>query len=731
MEEVVKALDTNKDSAGNDLEVKSSPSFPKAYTIRGGDSTSVARTLNMVMPGVVIGDDSRSGKIFIQGTKEEHVEVERYIREFSGEASGSVTVINLTKLDPGQVTNSLRNLFLNDSNRAPSIEADANGRRIMVRGTADQILQVKELLRSLGETPPAEGPDDSAPTDRGNIRQLRVGSHDPNEILGLVQRTWGASGRSPFRIVIPSRSSPIRGRKVPGESSPDLESDPVNPAPLRGDRGESFRSPNSAPAEKRSAEPLEQNPRRDRSGPDAFLPRSKTRPATTQLIPRPVAEKPRSADTELQLVSQEVTSVPTLSERESTDRDLAQETTATPAADEAFLNRRQPPVKAPARVPLNGDNPDSPIGATVMGNEIILTGPDSQSLDELEELITTLVDAIPQRTHWTVFYLKTADATETSQMIERLFPQSSVTNSSSSSSSDGGFFGSFTSGLSRFGSGMMNATGLNQTLGGSQNLRIITDVRSNALFVTGPQEVIRDVEYMLELLDASELPQSLRDRLPRSIPVEHADIDEVAEIVESLFKDKMQGEQPQNNQQQFNPLAMMMGGANRGGAAGRKAQGPELTLGVDRRTSHLVLSCNDAIFQQVETVVKTIDKRAKEANRTVRIVPLKTADPTVVQSTLTSLMPKVTVSATRSRSRKRNDPAGGANPDPNAVPQMGQPGGRMGGGGFPGGGFPGGGFPGGGFQGGGGFPGGGGGGRGGFPGGGGIPGGGGRGGRGN
>ena len=278
---------------------------------------------------------------------------------------------------------------------------------------------------------------------------------------------------------------------------------------------------------------------------------------------------------------------------------------------------------------------------------------------------------------------------------------------------------------------MMNATGLNQTLGGSQNLRIITDVRSNALFVTGPQEVIRDVEYMLELLDASELPQSLRDRLPRSIPVEHADIDEVAEIVESLFKDKMQGEQPQNNQQQFNPLAMMMGGANRGGAAGRKAQGPELTLGVDRRTSHLVLSCNDAIFQQVETVVKTIDKRAKEANRTVRIVPLKTADPTVVQSTLTSLMPKVTVSATRSRSRKRNDPAGGANPDPNAVPQMGQPGGRMGGGGFPGGGFPGGGFPGGGFQGGGGFPGGGGGGRGGFPGGGGIPGGGGRGGRGN
>ena len=46
-------------------------------------------------------------------------------------------------------------------------------------------------------------------------------------------------------------------------------------------------------------------------------------------------------------------------------------------------------------------------------------------------------------------------------------------------------------------------------------------------------------------------------------------------------------------------------------------------------------------------MVRAIDLRAKEANRTVRIVALKTADPTVVQTTLSSLIPKVTVSGTR------------------------------------------------------------------------------------
>ena len=443
------------------------------------------------------------------------------------------------------------------------------------------------------------------------------------------------------------------------------------------------------------------------------MPRSKARPATTLLIPRPQVGQVPGRKVMVQQASQEVTS-------DDSESDEAAKNQSEDKSDEVLLEK--PPENAikpteeskstanPQKTTRSVlDDPNASIGATVMGNEIILTGPDSQSLDELEDLITTLIEAIPQRTRWTVFYLKTADATETAQMIERLFPQSSVTTTTPSSS-DGGFFGSFTNGLSRLGSGMMNATGLNQTLGGSQNLRVITDVRANALFVTGPPEVVRDVEYMLELLDASELPPSLRDRVPQWIPVEYADIDEVAEIIESVFKDAMTVE-PQQNPQQMNPFAMMMGGGNRNAQAGKKQQGPELTLGIDRRTSNLVVSCNDTMFRRVEQVVKTVDQRAKDARRTVRIVPLTTADPTVVQSTLTSLMPKVSVSATRPKSRKTNDPSAGGNPNQGPDPAMMQrapaPGGGRNGGGpqfGPGGGQFGGGFPGGGgnFQGGGG-----------------------------
>jgi hypothetical protein len=105
----------------------------------------------------------------------------------------------------------------------------------------------------------------------------------------------------------------------------------------------------------------------------------------------------------------------------------------------------------------------------------------------------------------------------------------------------------------------------------------------------------------------------------------------------------------------------MMFAGNRGGNNNTNSQTRkpvELTIGIDRRTNHLLVSCNEVMYRRVESVVKEIDQRAKDARRTVRVVELKTADPMIVQTTLTSLMPRVTVGATRpKRTKKTNDTA--------------------------------------------------------------------------
>jgi hypothetical protein len=209
----------------------------------------------------------------------------------------------------------------------------------------------------------------------------------------------------------------------------------------------------------------------------------------------------------------------------------------------------------------------------------------------------------------------------------------------------------------------------------------VTDVRANALFVTCPSDKIEEIEQMLQLLDSSELPDSLRDKLPRSIPVEYADVNEVAAVIEDVFKEAMQAEQQVPGQQGrggqgggFNPLAMLMAGQQGGG----KGRGPELTLGVDARTSHIIVSCNDAMFQKISDLVTTMDQRAKEARPTVRVVPLATADPSVVSGTVSSLFSKVSVSASKSAprtsrpgsSQSGSQPSGGSSGGGGGAPEI-------------------------------------------------------------
>ena len=71
-----------------------------------------------------------------------------------------------------------------------------------------------------------------------------------------------------------------------------------------------------------------------------------------------------------------------------------------------------------------------------------------------------------------------------------------------------------------------------------------------------------------------------------------------------------------------------------------------LTLGVDERTNSLVVSADDSLFKQVESLVKSLDESALEANRTIRVVDLQNANSVVVQQALGSLIGKVKVTTT-------------------------------------------------------------------------------------
>ncbi|MFM7159358.1 MAG: secretin N-terminal domain-containing protein, partial [Planctomycetaceae bacterium] len=285
--------------------------------------------------------------------------------------------------------------------------------------------------------------------------------------------------------------------------------------------------------------------------------------------------------------------------REETPRkagtsDRRQAAQAAPAreADAPRRGRAQVGREAEGREPAGraggrAASQESDVSASVVGGKLLIAGSDMEQLDQVESLIESFVQTSPNQPRWIVYYLRAADATETATTLGALFPQGSITQTATQNS---GFFGSLTGGLSSLGGSLMDMTGMNSLGGAAQPLRIIPELRSNSLFISGPHDQVQSIMEALQVLDAAELPESFKDRVPRLIPVEYADATEVYSILRDVFREQIDPTMGnplaamQRGGGGFNPLAMMMGGG--GGnqqQGGRRPRAVDLTLGVDER----------------------------------------------------------------------------------------------------------------------------------------------------
>jgi len=580
VEEILKAIDISELPDGTKLtRTGASGPYLRVYKV-SGRADQAALSINAMMPGVVVNEDNSAGTIHIFGTAKQHQQVAEWVEAFAAGsgAAGSVAVIPLVKMDPLSAAATLRNLFLSEGTAAPTVETDLYGNRIIVKGTAAQVDQIKQVLKDLGE----DGTGVRTRGDGGTMRRYSLRGRDPAEFMQYLEREWQNNESTPIRVVVPKRSGPIRDLRTPSKSEP-------------------------VPTETRGTEPAK---RADDSSTTQTMPRSGLRKQSGYVAVR----------------------------RQEEDADNSQ----TSADERSGAYENTPPG------PFDG------IQIVVDGDELLLLYKDEEALDRLEETMDFLQQSIPYRTRWTVFYLQASDATEAAALLEQLIPSSSVTNTAESSGfSFGSIFRPITDSVS-------NMTGLSGIGQNPQTLRIIPDPRSNSLFVTGPQSLVDEAEKLLVVLDSNDIPESLREMQPRQLMVEYADIDEVATIVKEVFKPYM--EPAGGQQQQNNPLAALMGGG--GGGNKKEPSGVQMTIGVDRQTSSLVVSSSEALFVKVESLVKERDEAAKHARQTVRYVQLMHSDATMVQNSLSAMFSRVTSSSTKPTSSAAGDNT--SRPDNNA-----------------------------------------------------------------
>ncbi|MEP3480002.1 MAG: secretin N-terminal domain-containing protein [Fuerstiella sp.] len=603
---ILKALDVSEGPNGERLTRGRKGTYLEVYQVNNSDAGEVTKTLTaMNIPGVtVVNEDGRNGRIHIMATERQHEEVAMLVRQLDGSGStGSVAVIPLMKMDPLSAAATLRSLFYADGDDAPTIETDMIGRRLIIRGDIEAITQIRAVLADLGE----DGTGIRTRGEGGLVRRFSLQGRNPEQFLQVLQQQWESQQGTKINIVIPGQDSPIRSRRTPTEEI-ETSGRPVDPSADQGP-GNNW-DPSDRPSNDRP--PSNGRPNGNDISDWGWKPANGAKFAAS-----------RRADTK----------VPQW-------RTAAVQEGGTPSPQ---AKRTKPDVIV-----------------QLMGDELLLVAEDPSQLDELEELLDVLQQSLPMKAEWTVVYLELADATEAADMLSQFFPSSSV--SSPVGATGGSFLGDLGSSLGGMGSNLLDATGLSGLGMTSSTLRIIPDIRTNSLFMTGPQSMIQDALSFLQVLDTNDVPSSLKDMQPRQIAVKYADVDSVASLVRDVFKPYLEAP-PQQKGQQANPLAMMFGGG--GGAAAAAASGIRMTLGVDNNTSIITINSNQEIYDEVQSVILQMDDAAQLARPTVRSVQLRNTDAAVVQSMLRNLMPRVSVSSS-STSGSSNGGNSGASGSANA-----------------------------------------------------------------
>jgi type II secretory pathway component GspD/PulD (secretin) len=222
----------------------------KSHPLLGSDPTTTMDVLQTQFSGqsnIRLAPDPKSGNIIAQATKADHEKIEQTISVLAGQSS-SFTVIPLKNLEVQAALLALEKIFGKPAKDAtttkgPIFFGDPSSRSIMVKGTTQEIDQVREILTTVeGSNPMTKGLSD------GMIVIPKKGKA-ADRLLEQLELLRGATKRkNPIRIVVPESS-----KKTDEGTKSDVDEKKVSPAPNKAPSAEKLSGTPSSPFTKFAA----------------------------------------------------------------------------------------------------------------------------------------------------------------------------------------------------------------------------------------------------------------------------------------------------------------------------------------------------------------------------------------------------------------------------------------------------------------------------------------------
>ena len=179
-------------------------------------------------------------------------------------------------------------------------------------------------------------------------------------------------------------------------------------------------------------------------------------------------------------------------------------------------------------------------------NSLVVAAPE-ETMPIIEEVVKQIDRNIDAITEIEVFRLQHADAVETAQILTDLFDDQEEENQAGFRFGRGGFFGR------EGGERRSREQDQNQRLQQQNTVAAVADPRTNSVIVSASGELMSQIGKMILQLDED----NSKKQKVYVYALEHADADNVAEILRGMFEDRLNGVSrsiTRQNNQQNNPL---------------------------------------------------------------------------------------------------------------------------------------------------------------------------------
>lgn len=612
---IVRKGDVPLPSTGEGQAVELETPIFETYSTGTADPSvvyDVASRLLAGMPDVRMTLDNNTKSLVVWARPSEHQTIVNVLDKLTGEGT-LLEVIQLRRMDPVAALQTINKYYgkTAENDIGPKVDGDPVTKKLWVKGTQQEIEQVKQLI---------EGLEGSSATGLlgDKVRILPYSGRTAEEVLQQAEMLWKLNGRSNrIRMVTPSNSQNAGG---------------LNERRLNGPAG------------------FSEGDDIDRRPPAGF-----NRPEFTPSIPAQTEEtnvperKPTAGDDYSQLFDE-------------SDNVLVSQQVDQPAATTTDEQTVEPVAKqSPANKQIEAAAPNSDIIIQMTPQGMIVVSDDPDALAEFEELMAMLADTVATTEQKpTVYWLKYIEANVASEMLNGIL--------SGAGSSGGGGLGDMAgSMLGEIGGGMLGGfLGLGGGGGGGGDAPVLTttgtvsivpDARLNALIIQANPVDLAMVESILQVIDREESPEDVQTRpKPQLIPVLYQDANEVANIVKGVYSERVAGAQSQNRQPSPQDFINALRGGGRGGRGGggqsENNKPVPISISVDARSNSLIVAAPPQDFEDIRDLVEVIDQSGMESEEEVVVLPLKgNVNPTVVQNAVSAILgPQAKTSTTQSSS---------------------------------------------------------------------------------